>query len=102
MQLELAAKQFKAADVRYGSQRDQTCGKCGKVHKCACQSSFGCHKCGNEWHYAKDCRQQVPTSTTRICFQCEQVGHIKANYPLLTVGPVQTPAPATLRITDGR
>ena len=41
VQSQPAAKQFKAVDVRSGSQRGRTCGKCGKVHEGSCQYSFG-------------------------------------------------------------
>ncbi|XP_023736154.1 uncharacterized protein LOC111884055 [Lactuca sativa] len=72
MQSQPKAKRFKAADVRFGSQRSCTCVKCGKVHEGSCRSLFGCHKYGKDGHYAKDCRQQE-----------------------------QAPALATFRITDG-
>ncbi|KAJ9548835.1 hypothetical protein OSB04_021378 [Centaurea solstitialis] len=39
--------------------------------------------------------------TVKICFHCYQPGHIKPNCPQLNGAPVQAPAPATLRITDG-
>ena len=38
----------------------------------------------------------------RLCYHCDQVGHLKANYPLLAAKPAQAPTPATLRIIDGR
>ncbi|CAH1418425.1 unnamed protein product [Lactuca virosa] len=38
----------------------------------------------------------------RLCYHCDQVGHVKANCPLLAAKPVQAPMPTTLRITDGR
>ena len=38
-----------------------------------------------------------------ICFQCNQRGHKKSQCPsLAAAGKVSAPAPATLRITDGR
>lgn len=55
VQTQPAAKRFKTDDVRSGGQRGHTYGKCGKVHDSSCQSSFGCHKCGKEGHYAMDC-----------------------------------------------
>ena len=55
VQLQPAAKRFKAADVRSRSQRGHTCGKCSKVHEGPCRSSAGCHKCGRDGHFAKDC-----------------------------------------------
>ncbi|KAI3701002.1 hypothetical protein L2E82_45643 [Cichorium intybus] len=58
------------------------------------------HKGGDqgrpEGHYARDCRQE-----TKICFNCNQVGHIKSQCPSLGKTTVQNPVPSTLRITDG-
>ncbi|XP_023763558.1 uncharacterized protein LOC111912039 [Lactuca sativa] len=49
-----------------------------------------------------DCRQGDPVLGMRLCYHIDQVGHGKANGPLLAAKPAQVPAPATLRITDGR
>ena len=51
-----AVKQFKVVEVISWSQRDRTCGKCGKVHEGHFRSTFGCPKCGKEEHYAKEFR----------------------------------------------
>lgn len=38
-----------------------------------------------------------------FCFQWNQIGHIKANCPLMTpIGAIKDPTHATLRITDGQ
>ena len=37
----------------------------------------------------------------KVCYNCNQVGHIKANCPSLTRGSVWAPAPAALRLADG-
>ncbi|CAH1430889.1 unnamed protein product [Lactuca virosa] len=97
-----APKRSKTTDSRIGSQQSRTCGKCGKGHSRVCRAGSGCHKCGKEGHYAKDCRQPVPVSSMRLCYHCDQVGHLKANCLLLDAKPAQTSAPATLRIADGR
>ncbi|KAJ9557844.1 LOW QUALITY PROTEIN: hypothetical protein OSB04_012458 [Centaurea solstitialis] len=39
--------------------------------------------------------------TVKVYFHCYQPRHIKPNCPQLNGAPVQAPAPATLRITDG-
>ena len=49
----------------------------------------------------RDCRQSAPVQDMRICYQCHQVGHMRANCPQLVAGPVQAPAQTTLRITGG-
>ena len=38
----------------------------------------------------------------RICYRCDQFGHVKVNSLLLTAKPAQVPVPAIMRITDGR
>ena len=55
VQTHPVAKRFKVTDVRSGSHRGHTCGKCRKVHEGPCRSNFGCHKCVKDGHYAKDC-----------------------------------------------
>ena len=92
----------KTVDARTGGQQGRTCGKCGKGHSGECRAGRGCQKCGKEGHYAKDCLQAATVQGMRLCYHCNQVGHMRANFPLHTAKPVQAAAPATLRITDGR
>lgn len=80
----------------------RACGMFGKAHEGVCQSTSRCHICGMEGHIARNCLQQAPLSSTRICYHYEQVCHVKASCPLLAARPVQAPAPTNLRITDGR
>lgn len=49
----------------------------------------------------RDYHQQAPTLGSRICYHCDQVGHVKANCPSLSTRPAQVPTLATLRTTDG-
>ena len=100
MQSQLVPKRMRVADYRQGSHRGRTCGNCGKVHEGGCRPSSGCHKCGKEGHIARDCRHQTPAARVRLCYHCDQVGHMKAQCPLLAVRPVQAPELATLRLTD--
>lgn len=94
------AKQLKAADVKSRSQMGHACGKCGKVHKGLCRFTSGCHKCGKKGHYVRDCCQPNSASSIRICYHCDQVGHMKVKCPFLAAKPVQALAPATLRIAN--
>ena len=100
-QSQPAPKWSKTVDSRLGDQSSRACGKCGKGHIGVCRSGGACHKCGKERHYARDCRQSIPAQDMRICYHCHQVGHLRVNCPQLVAGPVQAPAPATLRITGG-
>ena len=101
VQSQPAPKRSKTVDSRLGDQSSRTCGKCGKGHTGVCRSGGACRKCRREGHYARDCHQSGPVQDMRICYQCHQVGHMRANCPQLTAGPVQAPAPTTLRITGG-
>ena len=101
VQSQPAPKRSKTVDSRLGDQSSRACVKCGKGHTGVCRSGGACRKCGEEGHYARDCRQSAPVRDLRICYHCHQVGHLRVNCPQLTAGPVQVPAPATLRITGG-
>ena len=46
--------------------------------------------------------RDYPQGTSSLCFHCNQVGHKKVNCPKLMRRSVRAPAPATLRIIDGR
>ena len=100
-QSQPAPKRSKIVDARVGDLSSHTCGKCGRGHTGVCRSGGACRKCGKEGHYARDCRRSAPVRDLRICYHCHQVGHMRVNCPQLVAGPVQAPAPATLRITDG-
>ena len=101
VQSQPTPKRSKTVDSRLGDQSSHTCGKCGRGHTGVCRSGGACRKCGKEGHYARDCRQTAPVWDLRICYHCHQVGHLRVNCPQLAAGPVQAPAPATLRITGG-
>ena len=100
-QSQSVPKRFKVADSRSGGQPGRACGKCGKVYIRSCRSGRGCQKYGKEGHYARDRRQSAPVPSMRICYHCDQVGHVKVNFLLLVDKSAQAPAPATLRIIDG-
>ena len=58
----------------------------------------GCYKCGRIGQVSRD----YPRGTSLLCFHCNQVGHKKADCPMLRGGVVCVPIPVTLRITNGR
>ena len=101
VQSQSAPKRSKTVDSRVGDQSSHTCGKCGRGHTGVCRSGGACRKCGKEGHYARDCRQSAQARDLRICYHCHQVGHLRVNCPQIATGPVQAPAPATLRIPGG-
>ena len=101
-QSQLTPKRSKSADSRTGGQQSRTCGKCGKCHFGVCRAGSGCHRCGKEGYYAKDCHQAAPVPTMRICYHCDHVGHLKTSCLLLASKPTQVSTPATLMIADGR
>lgn len=49
-------------------------------------------------HVSRDC----PQGTSLLCFHFNQVGHKNSDSPELVKGAVTAPAPATMRITNGR
>ena len=60
-----------------------------------------CSNYDKEGHCNRDCKQGA--QGVPIFFHCNQMVHIKANYPLLNpTRAIQAQAPATLRITDRR
>ena len=102
-----SGKKPKGSDHRARSQQSHgRCGKCGRLHDGACKAgSVGCYKYGRTGHMSRDCTASTTTiaASNLICFQCNQRGHKKSQCPsLAAVGKVVAPAPATLRITDGR
>ncbi|KAJ9557267.1 LOW QUALITY PROTEIN: hypothetical protein OSB04_011881 [Centaurea solstitialis] len=73
------------------------CSKCGRNDRGECRAQeTSCFKCGKPGHFSRNYKEAVNT-----CFHCYQPRHIKPNFPQLKGAPVQAPAPATLRITDG-
>lgn len=101
VQSQPAPKRSKTVDVRVGDLSNHTCGKCGRSHTGVCRTGGACRKCGKEGHYAGDYRRVAPVRDSRICYHCRQDGHMRVNCPQLSAGPVQAPAPATLRISGG-
>ncbi|XP_052624820.1 uncharacterized protein LOC128132335 [Lactuca sativa] len=102
-----SGKKPKVSDSRSKSQQSHgRCGKCGRLHNGVCKAgSSGCYKCSRTRHLSKDCMAPAiaVAASDLICFQCNQRGHKKSQCPsLAAVGKVVAPAPATLRITDGR
>ncbi|XP_052622888.1 uncharacterized protein LOC111885268 [Lactuca sativa] len=91
-----------------GQQGRGRCGKYGRSHEGTCRAgSSGCFKCGRTGYVSRDYIAACTTTTTAlsdlICFQCNQRGHKRSQFPsLAAAGKVMAPAPATLRITDGR
>lgn len=52
--------------------------------------------CGKDRNFIKDYQKGF-----RVCFNSNQMGHVKVDFPLVASRSVQTLDPATLRITDG-
>ncbi|XP_052622446.1 uncharacterized protein LOC128127794 [Lactuca sativa] len=93
-------------DSRGKSQQGRGCyDKCGRTHEGTCMAgSLGCFKCGRTSLVSRDCTTTTTTTISGpICFQCNQRGHKRSDCPSLAAArQVAVPAPATLRITDGR
>ncbi|XP_052626964.1 uncharacterized protein LOC128133531 [Lactuca sativa] len=74
--------------------------KCRRSHSGFCRvTSPICYTCGQPGHVSKDRPKKC-----LICFNYNQTSHKKADYLRLQGGggAVAAPAPATMRITDGR
>ena len=81
VQLQPATKRPMTADSKSEGQRGCTCGKCGKGHLGVCRLTSTCLKCDKDGHFARDCCHPAPVEDMRICYHCDQVGHMKTNYP---------------------
>lgn len=91
------AKQFKFVDSRLGKvdQRSFGCGRRERYHDGVCRS-FSCRNCGKDGHFGRICLQSV-----RVCFHCDQEGHIRGYSPLLIFGEVQNPTRLAWQMPDG-
>ncbi|XP_052627606.1 uncharacterized protein LOC128134171 [Lactuca sativa] len=105
-QVQAAGTQAKTPKTSDSSSKVQQgrgrCAKYGRFHSGACRTAgmSGIYSCGQQGHLSKDCPKKG-----LICFQFNQTGHKKADCPRLQGGgggSVSVPAPATMRITDGR
>lgn len=92
-----AAKWFKSTNSRYGAVEYGSfgCSKCGNFHDGVCWS-FVCRKYVKDGNFCRDCRQSA-----QVCFHCDQVGHIKACFPLLIFVEVKNPTPLVWLMSDG-
>jgi hypothetical protein len=75
---------YSKGDSRKGI--DRWCNRCNKRHAGACPvmftSGLNCSHCGRPGHVFRDCREK-----NLICYNSQEVGHVKSNCPRLNSGP---------------